>query len=436
MSRIFTRRSMLLTSAGLPALAVGSSLLGGSSFASAAPAKASKTYGAAGPTVRSGGQTLGKPLRPLAEQVLQKARHAFTIAAANPKRSFAKGGMAAAAAKFMKAQSSVRVKLASARAGVRLSSGDSEWKAAFGPYAKLAPAELEKALSPGEKYGVPLEAMVEKAATQTKKVKIKREKPKKYDPDDFKAKPRYERIAFHLNRVKCIVDTNEFDSDEIRIGGHLIRPDGNITNVANHLVHDDFDPGDVRNYDHSFCIGKSTEQRKAFEQLGVCAGSASDPWAGRVLASAPLVAPWPGTFGLVLLMVEEDHGGMNELLSELYARIKDELDDAIASLGEATGDAVAEYLGEDVGAIVNEIVVWVLTELVAWVVSLFDNIDDPISGESWIVTLPNRTREAIDALASGGVDTPSGSCGSKIKELVFQGDGGKYRADLHWRAIA
>lgn len=436
MSRIFTRRSMLLTSAGLPALAVGSSLLGGSSFALAAPAKASKTYGAAGPTVRSGGQTLGKPLRPIAEQVLQKARHAFTIAAANPKRSFAKGGMAAAAAKFMKAQSSVRFKRASTRAGVRLSSGDSEWKAAFGPYGKVAPAEFERTLSPGEKYGVPLEAVVEKSKAGTKKVKIRREKPKKYDPADYEAKPRYARIAFHLNRVKCIVDTNEFDSDEIRIGGHLIRPDGKITDVANHLVFEDFDPGDTRNYDHSACIGKPASQRKGLEQLGMCAGSASDPWAGRVLASAPLDGPWPGTFGLVLLMVDEDHGGMNELLSELYSRIKEELDEAIASLGEAAGDAVAEYLGEDIGAIVNEIVVWALTELVAWVVSLFDNIDDPISGESWIVTLPNRTREAIDALASGGVDTPSGSCGSKIEEIVFQGDGGKYRADLHWRALA
>lgn len=436
MSRIVTRRSMILSaSVGLPALAVGSSLLGRSSAAWGAPAKAGqvgkagKAHGAVGPKAIAGAHHVQGPLRPLAELVLQKTRHAFTVAAAEPKRSYARGGLAATAAKFVQSQSRARMARAGDRASARLVAKEAEWTAAFGGYAKLKGPELERALPLDEQLQRAFGKIVEKAG-------VDKTKRKPHDPDDYEAKPRYERLAFHLNSVKCVEDTNEFDSDEIRIGGQLIRPDGVVTQIASHLVHDDFDAGEMRNYDSSACIGLSASAREALEQLGACNGTMSDPWAGRVLASAPLTAPWPGSFGLVLLMVEEDHGGMNELLTELYQRIQDELRQAIADLGEAAGDAVAEYLGEDVGAIVSEIIVWVLTELVSWIVSLFDNVDDPIAGKSWLVTLPNRTREAIDALASGGVDTPGESCGSTIKKLTFEGDGGRYEARLHWRALA
>ncbi len=422
---------MLLSAAGLPVLAAGSSLLVRPGSALAAPAKKSSSYGPAGPKPSGGGATFGGPAQPLAERVLQKTRHAFTVAAAKPKGSFAKGGMAAAAAKFMKTQSPVRISRASTRAMSRLSGG-SQWKAAFGPYDRVAAAEYAKSQSPGEKYGVPLEAMVAKRP-KIKKAKIKR---KKTNPDDYKAKPIYERIEFHLNRVECVEDTNEVDADEIFLGGHLIRPDGSITKIGKHLVGDEFSAGVVRHYDDSVCIGKTAAERKLIEDVGACNGTKSDPWAGRVLASVPLAGPWPGTYGLVLLMVEQDQGGMNDLLTELYQRIKDELADAIEDLGEATGDAVAEYLGEDIGEIINEIVVWVLTELVAWIVSLFDNVDDPIAGKSWVVTLPNRTREAIDDVARGGVASPPGTRASKIETLRFAGDGGKYDAEVHWRALS
>jgi hypothetical protein len=52
------------------------------------------------------------------------------------------------------------------------------------------------------------------------------------------------------------------------------------------------------------------------------------------------------------------------------------------------------------------------------------------------VTLPNRTREVIDALASGGVDTPRAAAAAKIEEIICQGDGGKYSANPYWRALA
>jgi hypothetical protein len=441
---LLNRRSMLLSAASLPALAVGSSLLGHSRAAFAALPKGS-SWGPAGKLPKANLAALDGPLRPLAERVLQKTRHAFTVAAANPKASFAKGGMAASAAKFLNAQSKGRWTRASSRAQMRLSSPDAEWKAAFGSYGKVEASEYGKALSPGDTYLVAVEKMATDMRTYAGKVRrkpkmTKQEEPKikkeKETPKVKKEKPGYGRIEFHLNRVHCVEDTNEVDSDEIFIGGYLIRSDEQVSTIAKHKVGDDFDTGEARYYDHSRCAGEPAGKVALYEQQGYCAGSTSDPWAGRVLASAPLDGPWPGTFGLVMLMFEQDYGGMNQVLTELYGRIKDDLREAIDDLGESVGDAVAEYLGEDIGAIVHEIVVWVLSNIVQWIASLFDTVDDPIDGDSWIVQLPNRTRESIDALASGGVDTPSGSCGSKITQLAFHGDGGRYKADLHWRAIA
>jgi hypothetical protein len=443
---------MLITAASLPALAAGSSILGGPSNAFGAPSKKkSSSYGPAGPSPITSGLAVREPLRPLAEQVLQRARHSFAVAAATPQGKFAAGGMAAIAAKFMKAQTSGRITRASSRAEARLTSGEGQWRAAFGPYSQLSRAEFKGTMSPGQKYDFT------SIKRKFDKPKIKREKPKTHYPEDYAAKPRYSKLEFHLNSVRCIEDTNEFDSDEIRMGGHLLRPDGSVTKIPAFKIQaaDDFDPGEAVIYDSSACIGVSKEQRELLERFNGCNGKMSDPWAGRLLASASLALPSPSgdgphklatdgkrysapsrSFGLVLLMFEKDGGGMNEFLTELYGRIKEDLAQAIAELGEATGDLLAEYIGENMGNIVNEIVVAVLTALVSWIVSLFDTADDLLRSDGWVVNLPGTTREAIDAYAANGVDTPSGSRGSAIEELDFHGDGGKYRARLHWRALA
>jgi hypothetical protein len=172
--------------------------------------------------------------------------------------------------------------------------------------------------------------------------------------------------------------------------------------------------------------------RDIYEGLNppVCHGHMSDPYRGKVMVATKLDGPWPGTYGLVLLMVEEDYGGFNNLLNDLYAAIKDELDAAINELGATAAEAIGGAIGNVIGAVV----VWIVSELVEWIASLFDNVDDPLQAKSWIVELPDPTKETIDAKAAGGLVVPSGLRASKMKALTFTGDGGEFKARMHWRA--
>jgi hypothetical protein len=238
-------------------------------------------------------------------------------------------------------------------------------------------------------------------------VKFKREKIKreKMDPDD------YHRLEFHLNRVKCMEETDGIGRDKILLGGYLIRPDGFITEIPSFLVSDQFHSGDTVVY----------------------TTGASSP--GRVLASSPLYGPWPGSFGLILLLTEQDPGGgMGEMLTELGARIREEVADAIIAANAAGADARDEHLSAHRAAMVDEIVMWVLTELAVWVAGLYDEPDDLISCESLVVTLPNATPAAVEALASTE-NMPAGTCASPTRDVMFAGEGGRYNCRLHWRAI-
>lgn len=424
MSRPLSRRSLLTHAAmGLPAVALGGAMFGRSSISRSAPKAAGPGMpkgavgGPAGAASIPGDFELPAEFRPTAELVLKKARHAFATASANPDGKFTKNKLASASHKFVAHLGGPRITRARGRASTLLTSKGSKSAAAFGPYETLTLKDWQiQRLTDVNVLG---------------KMKVKKQKvviPK--DPPDNR--PRYERLEFHLNTVRCVVDTDEFDSDEILIGGQLIRPDGGVKKLDSFKVSNDFDQGEVRYYDSAFCIDMPKEGREFFENMSpaVCNGHMSDPYRGKVMVATKLDGPWPGTYGLVLLMVEEDYGGFNNLLNELYAAIKDELDSAINELGASA----AEAIGGAIGKVIGSVVVWIVTELVEWIVSLFDNVDDPLQAKSWIIELPDSTKETIDAKAAGGLVVPAGLRASKMKALTFTGDGGEFKARMHWRA--
>jgi len=427
---------------GLPAVALGGTLLGGSSTARSAPKTSG--LGPKGKIVRptpgaakvAGDYQLPEALRPTAELVLKKARHAFTTASANPKAKLGKNKLTSASAKFLGQLQSPRISRAKSRASSLLSASPAKTAAAFGPYRQWKATEYEMGYARDKDLAdeIGIIRKLEKAKPPKTQVykgeKIKREKPKK-EPETVP--PHYERLEFHLNTVTCIEDTNEFDRDEIKLGGQLIRPNGGVKQLDSFMVHDRFTAGVTKNYDSRACIGMSAAQRDILEDLGACNGHMDDPYRGKKIMATKLDGPWPGTYGLVLLMVEEDYGGFNNLLSELYAAIKDELDRAIAELGSSAAEAVASALGEAIGQVVGQIVVWVVTELVAWIVSLFDNVDDPLGAKSWVLQLPNANKDTLDGITAGGVSVPAGMRASALKEVTFVRDGGRYECDLHWR---
>ncbi len=433
MSRTFTRRSLLSTTArGLPALAFGSSLLSTTANAIAAPKARftappkGKIYGPAGEAAVKGDVALPNELRAAAMLVQQKARHAVTTALANPNKAF-KHRLAKASARFVGSLSSKRIARAKARATTLLSATEPKRKAAFGPYAVLGVADYQLSAKPDLELRRKLE-VVQTSAWEVTHVKGMF-KQKKVKP---KNEPKYAKLEFHLNTVKCVEETDEVGADEILLGGELIKPDGSVAKLSSFKVSDDFDQGEVKYYDDAMCIGLDGGAEEFFRNYGMCNGTPSDPYRGRVLASSGLSGPWPGTWGLVLLMVEEDHGGFGALLQDLYGAIKAELEEALKGLGTAVGSAI----GGAIGAVIGQVVAWVLGELIEWLVGLFDNRDDPIAAKSWILTLDNATRAYIDEVCAGGLESPANTQASQMKELVFKGDGGKYVTRMHWRALA
>jgi hypothetical protein len=430
MSRALSRRSLLSSASyGLPALAVGGALFGRSVNALAAPkmSKAPSTAKIVGPEGELKLVTdlaLPKQLQPAAEATLQKVRAALTIAAAHPDKKFSKNKLAAASSRFVEGLKATRIVRAKGRAAAVFADKAKATKA-LGGYADATVAawQADKGLDVHIKHAfekVPADYWAELTKKLEDKVVLK--------------KPKYSKLEFHLNTMRCIAETaGEVDSDEILFGGELVRPDGIVRKIDAFKVSDDFDTGEVKYYDSAQCIGVPPAGRSIMEDAGVCNGHYSDPYRGRVLVSTDLDGPWPGTYALVLLMVEEDYGGFNELLRDLYAAVEDEVKKEIDA---ASAEAGQQISGDAIGEIIGEVIAWVVTELVDWLASLLDNADDPIATRSWIITLQNATKDWFNERTAGGLEAPAGQRASKIKRIDFNGDGGKYRARMHFRALS
>jgi hypothetical protein len=442
-SRAFSRRSLLTATAkAVPAFAVGGSLFGHSLDLLAAPYKAvddGKIVGPAGDAALVTDFAMPPELRIVAEATLQKARAAFAMAAAHPGKALDKNKLTKASRKFVAAQKTARVTRVQGRA-TALFADVTKARVVLGGYAETTASQWQantgfEAVRKGmlEKNDW---AAVKQKVKREKKIKrekkVKREKEQEHDPNDYAAKPGYAKLEIHLNTVRCREETDEVGSDEILLGGQLIRPDGIVKSIDSFKVSNDFDAGETKYYDSAKCIDAPKEARAIFEDAGLCHGHYSDPYRGRVLVRTNLDGPWPGTHGLLLVMVEEDYGGFNGLLKDIYDAVHDELEDAIISASAHAGEPInAEALGE----IIGQVIAWVVSGLVEWLASLFDNRDDPIATTAWLITLERRTKEWFDERTAGGLSAPSGQRASKMKRIDFNGDGGKYRARLHFRGL-
>lgn len=364
-------------------------------------------------------------LRQLAEQLLARAKGAVTSAIARP--DGARGDkIAAAGLKFAAGLKPTRA--------ARLTAGARQQQVAkanqFGAFANA---------------GVKLQSVAGFRATLTKVVDVTRLKidPKLKEPQ-WKA-PLVKKIEFHLNSVRCIEETSELsDSDEILLGGQLVEPNGAIKKFDRFKVSDDADAGEKFRFDYQLCGQLPRAKLPPGMQIMCPNGGPDDVHAGRKLVAAgldPQLIPFPSTHGLLLVMGEQDSGGFNDLLQDIYDALRDEIAAELDAIGVTAGSAlggalgsIVPGLGTAIGSAIGAALGWVLGEFIEWLVGLFNNKDDLIAAKHWTIQLPSPELSAIQSLGQS-LPAPSGVWASPLKKLTFRGDGGKYEAHVHWRVF-
>lgn len=364
-------------------------------------------------------------LRELADKLLARAKGAVSSAIARPET--AKGDkIAAAGLKFATTLKPARA----ARLEARSKSLQMAKVSPFGAFAKP---------------GVKLHSVQDFKATMTRVVEAEKLKVKPKPKEPQWQGPLVKKIEFHLNRVRCIEETDESsDSDEILLGGQLVEPNGAIKKIDRWKVSDDFDAGENVFYDYQKCGQLSRADLPDFLEFICPNGGPSDLYAGRKLVSAAIdlaVVPFPSTHALVLIMGEQDEGGFNDLIQDIYAALKDELQAELDALGVAAGSAIGGAigslipgLGTAIGAAIGAALGFVLGEFIEWLVGLFNNTDDLVQTKHWTVQLPSPELSAVQAMGAS-LPAPAGVWASPIKNLKFRGDGGKYDAHVHWRVF-
>ncbi|MBA3547762.1 MAG: hypothetical protein H0T76_14860 [Nannocystis sp.] len=432
-----SRRSLFsLTAGGASALAVGHALTSEAHAFAPALRPAFKPVAEAklpkGLLTVPGDLKLDPAVRALAEKLLARVKHGFTTALTKPGEAPKSDRIVASSLKLVDKLRPARAARAESYAQ-KLGRSSSLKAKELGAFANLAPkvglsnvfaAELTKVHE------------IERA-----KLKVK---PRPEQPD-WKA-PLVKKIEFHLNSVKCIEETDEnSESDEILLGGQLVEPNGNVKKIDRFKVSDDFDKGETRNYDYSQCGTTPREDLPDFVLSGNCPnGGPNDQYAGRKLVASSLdleKVPWPSTLGLVLIMGEEDDsGGFGKILQDIYDAIKDEIDTELKALGVTAGAAlgaaigsVIPGLGTAIGAAIGAALAWLVGEFIEWFIGMLNNEDDLIQAKTWTIQLPSPELAAIQAMGGDRLASPAGTLASAMKRLDFTGDGGKYRARLHWR---
>jgi hypothetical protein len=428
--RRFSRRGLLTSAAGgISALALHHAMFGRSALAAAkkkptkqqlADVKARRVKAVA--TTASDTKLSAKQQK-LAQLMLQKSKRAIALAAANPKAKFQPGSLHFVAAGIIAKQKSKRAGRAKQRAAKLLAEPAATQELNFGRYAQatLSSATVEQAPD------------VDVTAAVREIVDAEKAK-KKPNPQMMGDSDKYQTIEFHLNSCECIEETSGAleGSDEIVLGGQVVTPTGKIKNIDEFRTKDEFEEGQTKYYDWEVCdvlsAGGQIDLPSSIEDS--CPhGSADNVYRGYKLASADLDK---GTYTLVLLMGEKDDGGFSDILADVYGALEDEIDAAITAAGGAIGSAIGSVipgLGTAIGAVLG----WIASQVIEWFLGLFDNEDDLVASKSWQVTFDKKTVDYVKSITPDHLPAPSGTRASEMKQLTYNGDGGKYEVRLHWR---
>ncbi len=365
----------------------------------------------------------------LATALLHKSRHAFALAATNPTAKFPAGTIHATAAGAFAHMSPKRVQRAKSRAGAMLASPTKT--AVFGPYAdgQLASATAKSAKD------LQLSPVVRDLTLSLKDAQKKKENDKNKED----AGPKFTRIAYELNSLKCIEKQDSSAHDEILISGNLVDRDGNVTKI-DRIKYQGFSSGECKYLDYE--AGASGLFAPICQAAGhvdnICPhGSVDDVYHGRKLIDSKLSGP--GVWVVMLVLGEQDDGGFTGWMSDLYKQLKAEVDklveEVLQAVGETIGAALSTYLGP-LGEALGVAIGWALGKLYEWLTSLIGDPEDDILGAfSWTTQFDQRTQAYVKTMSSDPLPSPKGTWATSMKKFTYKSQGGHYEMRWHWRAF-
>ena len=220
----------------------------------------------------------------------------------------------------------------------------------------------------------------------------------KPDLADVHAGQAYKKLKLFVTRVACVEETDEVGSDEIVMGGSAVDTKGNTHMVGDFMVHDDFDKG---------------------EQIDLGFTRTFFTWD---LATEP--AGFPYVYGALLVVGEKDGGGFYKMLQKIWDIVNGEVRTLIAG---ALGALIGSILGGPFAAF-GAIVGAAVGVFIDWLIHLLDNPDDLVQVKSITMTLTSTAKSYYDWAK---LTSPQGWA----KTLRFKGDGGIYDVDIAYRVF-
>lgn len=203
----------------------------------------------------------------------------------------------------------------------------------------------------------------------------------------------FKTMKLVVEKVHCWRDSDEFleGDDEIALGGTVTLPDGQTIMVNQFKVGDDISDGDIINLGYVYCNYALVIEPQGF----------------------------PYSYYAVVAMAEKDDGGFYDFIKKLWKKIEKEVKAAIAgAIGAAIGGAIGNAIGAIVGFLVGA--------LVGWLISLFHNTDDIIAVRTLKMTLATYSKSYYDWAK---LTAPKG-----YRDTVkFKGHGARYTVTFSYK---
>lgn len=224
--------------------------------------------------------------------------------------------------------------------------------------------------------------------------------------EEFEAQAVTDKLRIKVLSVKCNDETNPEwpGNDEIALAGLSIDEDGDTKMIPERAVGDGFYDGRKKNLYwqyHTFGLRERSY--------------------------------WPKKFGVTFILAEKNNGGLSSFLQNLWVKVKDAVNKAIAAAAKAAGVAVSVFLGiPEVGGLIGSVlaagVQWGVNLLAGFLINLFK--DDIFRPQTAWTSIPSMSARWY---------YPNGSWGSTVSPVLskrFKGFGGLYTLYYQWQLYA
>ncbi len=218
----------------------------------------------------------------------------------------------------------------------------------------------------------------------------------------------WSKLRLRILKTKCVDETNpETGDDEIRLGGYMIDPSGDMKQVGILNLGDSFDDGESITYNPPKIFGVHTLDPESI-----------------VVDGQTIEFGWPRTYMATLILSEADNGGFPKFLNALLEKLRDVVKaEVAAAVGAGVGGLIG-VLGGPLGAAVGAAIGAAIGLLIDMLIDFFKSIweDDVFVG----VTLSQQLPLPIP---------PWGKATSPVGKVWWKGHGGHYQVYYDWEML-